>query len=278
MRKYYIYKIECVANERVYIGQTFNMHKRKKEHFNDLKRNKHHSILLQRAYNKYGVENFNHTLIEECLESQANDREIYWINFYNSIDKYKGFNLDGGGSLKGISDITREKHRINGRKHYYKVAYKYLNSPEARLKRSKAFRGENNPMYGKTPREWMDEGTYEKWVEDKRKRLSVKENNPMKNGHTEESKQKISMAVRGENNPFYGKEHSDEFKQRLSEERRGAGNPNAVKVLCLNNNVYYDTITQAGKELGIDGSAISKICRGKIKHTKGYKFKYVKES
>lgn len=74
--------------------------------------------------------------------------------------------------------------------------------------------------------------------------------------------------MQGKNNPFYGKKHSIQFKQRLSRERRGASNPNAVKVLCLNNDMLYDTITQASKELNLDGSSISKVCRGKINQTK----------
>lgn len=276
MRKYYIYKIECTDNGKVYIGQTCDLQRRKREHFNDLKNNKHHSILLQRAYNKYGIEAFNHSLIEECTESNANEREIYWINCYNSTNKHKGFNLDGGGSEKGISEITRLKRSENSRKNYYTIHYKHLNSPKAREKKSKMFTGKGNPCYGKTPKEWMDEETYDKWIKDKSERF--KENNPLKNGHTEESKHKISLAMQGKNNPFYGKKHSIQFKQRLSRERRGASNPNAVKVLCLNNDMLYDTITQASKELNLDGSSISKVCRGKINQTKGYKFKYVKES
>lgn len=37
MRKYYIYKIECTDNGKVYIGQTCDLQRRKREHFNDLK-------------------------------------------------------------------------------------------------------------------------------------------------------------------------------------------------------------------------------------------------
>lgn len=274
MQKYYIYKIECLANGRVYIGQTQNFQKREREHLNDLKRNQHHSILLQRAFNKYGERAFKCSIIEECTKANVDEREKYWINYYDSTNKYKGFNLEGGGNAKKIiAPITRQKHRENARRNYYAIHYKCLNSPEAREKKSKKFSGKNNPCFGKTPREWMDEAVYKKWVEDKSRRLKL--NNPMKNGHTEESKQKISIAMKGEKNPFYGKHHTNEVKQYLSEIRTGAKNPNAVKVKCLNNNKVYSTITQAAKELKVDGSAISKVCRGKQNHTNGYKFQYV---
>ena len=37
----------------------------------------------------------------------------------------------------------------------------------------------------------------------------------------EETKQKISIANKGENNPFYGKQHTEETKKKMSEERKG---------------------------------------------------------
>jgi group I intron endonuclease len=275
MQKYYIYKIECLENGKVYIGQTKNPNKRKNEHFNDLRNNRHHSILLQRAYNKYGEEKFKHTIIEECDINSVDEREIFWINYYNSNNKNNGFNLDGGGnSNKTISDYTREIRRKIAKKNYNP---KILNSEEAIKKKSKKLSGKGNPMYGKTPREWMDEDTYRKWVEDKRQRLLL--NNPMKGKkHTQEARLKISKATKGKNNPFYGKHHTDEVKQYLSKIRSGTNSVNARKVLCINNGIVYDTITQASKLLNVDGSCISKVCRGKIKQIKGYRFEYVKES
>lgn len=274
MQKYYIYKIQCTANNRIYIGQTKNLNRRKREHFGDLRRNQHHSILLQRAFNKYGEESFIHSVIEECTKENVDEREVYWIDYYDSTNKYKGFNLEGGGNAnKSISELTKEKQRENIKKIRHKLT-EGSKRPEVLKRRSKAMSGEKNPMYGKTPKEWMDEETYKKWVQDKSERFKV--NNPMKNGHTEESKRKISLAVSGEKNPFYGKTHSEETRRYLSEIRSGEKNPNAVAVLCLNNNKIYKTVTEASRKLGVDGSAISKVCRGKVSHTHGYKFEYVK--
>ena len=277
MEIYSIYKIECIKNGRVYIGQTKHLETRKREHRNDLRKNKHHSILFQRAYNKYGEKAFKHTLIEECNISNVDEREIYWIKHYNSTNKCKGFNLDGGGNAnKIISPLTRKKLSENSKRNYYTIHYKYLHSPEVRAKKSKAFSGEGNPCYGKTPKDWMDQETYEKWVSDKSMRF--KENNPMKNGHTEESRKKISEAMRGDNNPFFGKSHTEDFKEFMSISRVGENNPNAVAVFCITNGKTYKTITEARKELDLDGSAISKVCRGKSSHTGGYKFTYIKKS
>lgn len=61
-----IYKIENTLNKKVYIGSTNNFSYRKQTHFKLLKSNKHHSIKLQRAFNKYGEDNFKFEILVKC--------------------------------------------------------------------------------------------------------------------------------------------------------------------------------------------------------------------
>ena len=56
--KGYIYKIINVENGHFYVGSTIEIEKRKKRHFKDLKDGRHHSMYLQRAYDKYGENSF----------------------------------------------------------------------------------------------------------------------------------------------------------------------------------------------------------------------------
>ena len=49
--------------------------------------------------------------------------------------------------------------------------------------------------------------------------------------HTEESKRKISEALKGENNPNYGKTLSKETRKKISETLKGENNPNYGKTL-----------------------------------------------
>ena len=44
---------------------------------------------------KYGKDNFLIELIEECPNEMLNDKEIYWISYYNSY--YNGYNASLGG-------------------------------------------------------------------------------------------------------------------------------------------------------------------------------------
>jgi len=67
-----IYKIENTKTLDCYIGSTTNYNRRKHRHFEDLKHNQHHSIILQRAYNKNGENCFKITIIKRvnCVNKQ----------------------------------------------------------------------------------------------------------------------------------------------------------------------------------------------------------------
>ena len=74
-----VYKIQCEKDGRFYIGASINSHKRKLEHFNDLRKNKHHNIFLQRAFNKYGEESFSYTVLEtfeDCVNPKKETERI----------------------------------------------------------------------------------------------------------------------------------------------------------------------------------------------------------
>jgi len=62
----YVYSIENKVNGKCYIGSTTNPRVRWSKHKGDLSRKKHHSFVLQRAWDKYGEENFTFKLLLQC--------------------------------------------------------------------------------------------------------------------------------------------------------------------------------------------------------------------
>jgi len=62
----YVYSIENKVNGKCYIGSTTNPRVRWSKHKGDLNRKKHHSFILQRAWNKYGEQNFQFKILLEC--------------------------------------------------------------------------------------------------------------------------------------------------------------------------------------------------------------------
>ena len=116
-----IYKITCLVNNKVYIGQTKGLNERLYHQKYYLNKNKSHHPRLQKDWNLYGEKNFIFEILEKT--NNLDDREIYWISYYNSF--LNGYNTTTGGIFNNKQDINQ------------------------RIKRSKKLSGENNPMYNK---------------------------------------------------------------------------------------------------------------------------------
>ena len=86
--------------------------------------------------------------------------------------------------------------------------------------------------------------------------------------HTEETKQKLSEANKGENNPMHGKFGSD--------------NPSSKKVAQYNKQTHelikiWSSMHEVQRELGINQGNISSCCKGKLKSAGGYVWKYLED-
>ena len=95
----YIYKITNLQNNKIYIGKTTTcIQERFSKHIYEANtpNTKGCMFILHKAFRKYGINNFNIEQIEEIDNSLLNDREIYWINFYNSMIP-NGYNMTFGG-------------------------------------------------------------------------------------------------------------------------------------------------------------------------------------
>ena len=82
---------ENIQNHKKYIGQSTNIMRRKEEH---LKWPSPYSK-FDNELRKIGEQQFNFIILEQCSADQLDEREQYWINYYDSIKN--GYNLTGGG-------------------------------------------------------------------------------------------------------------------------------------------------------------------------------------
>lgn len=97
----YIYKITNKLNGKLYIGQTSRtVEERWKEHQRDCARREFEIRPLYRAINKYGIDNFSIETIEET--DNPNEREKFWIEYYDSFKN--GYNATLGGDGKPYLD------------------------------------------------------------------------------------------------------------------------------------------------------------------------------
>lgn len=107
-----IYKIENKINHKVYIGQSINITDRWRNHRSAYKdaSDKAYETHLYRSMRKYGIENFDFSIVEECLSSELNERERYWVSYYDSF--FNGYNLTLGGD--GATGGSIDKEKIKG--------------------------------------------------------------------------------------------------------------------------------------------------------------------
>lgn len=107
-----IYKVTNLVNQKVYIGQSVNsLNHRKNQHYKESKYHKNDNTYFHNALRKYPKQSFFWEVIErvDSLE-ELNAKEIYWIDYYHSTDKEKGYNLKLGGNNGGkCCDSTKRK-------------------------------------------------------------------------------------------------------------------------------------------------------------------------
>lgn len=87
-----IYIIEHNTSGRVYVGSAVNFTKRRATHFSLLRKNKHHSPYLQRAWNKYGGKAFNFRRLLVCSKEDLIVYEQRAIDIYQAANGKHGFN------------------------------------------------------------------------------------------------------------------------------------------------------------------------------------------
>lgn len=87
-----VYKITCLANNKIYIGSSKNIDKRFKNHIQKLENNKHTNSYLQSAWNLHSKENFKFEIIETCDEKELITKEQMWMDKTNCYNREIGFN------------------------------------------------------------------------------------------------------------------------------------------------------------------------------------------
>lgn len=111
MKKGTIYIIKNKINKKVYIGQTtININERFKQHMKNSTINSKKQKFY-RAIKKYGRKNFYIEALENDIdENKLNEKEIYYIDKYNSF--FDGYNSTKGGKGRIINKKSDYKKII----------------------------------------------------------------------------------------------------------------------------------------------------------------------
>ena len=116
-----VYQIMNLLNHKSYIGSTKQSFKiRMKHHVNALRRGDHKNLHLQNAWNKYGEENFEFSIIEIC---DKKDTYLAEQKYLNNRDVENSYNINPNAT--GLSECleTREKLAISHKAFQEEVSY-----------------------------------------------------------------------------------------------------------------------------------------------------------
>lgn len=91
-----IYKYQNSINQKIYIGKAQDIAQRVRDHRYNASNPERDNCVFHKALRKYGEENFIFEIVEECDKSILDEREQYWIAYYNS-QLPNGYNMTSGG-------------------------------------------------------------------------------------------------------------------------------------------------------------------------------------
>lgn len=242
-----IYRIRNKINNKCYYGSSKDIDKRWKEHIRNLINGKHHSILLQRSWDKYGADVFLFEIVEIC------DVELLLVIEQKYLDFNPEYNI--GKKASGGDNLTNNPNREEIiLKIGNAVRDRYLNMTYNEIQEIHSRPMSENPN-------WKGGVTYNYCKCGKRIAYKAK---------TCKKCQDIS----GENNPFYGKETSNENKKYLSELFKGRQMHNNNKEVIIDG-IEYISFTDAGKKLDILWATIRHRCLSKNPKYVNYNIKGV---
>jgi len=181
-----IYKITNLIDNKIYIGSTKNLRKRKIKHISKLNLNYHHNSFLQKDYNTYGSLKFKFDIIEECTVEQLIEREQYYIDLYDCCNPLIGYNISPSSNSQ--------------------LGFKF--SKESKEKMSEA--AKNRKPFSEETREKLSKANLGKKLSEEHKK-KIGDSNKGKSP-TEETREKMRKIKLGK--PL-SKEHKDKIKESM---------------------------------------------------------------
>ena len=111
-----VYFIRNTLSNKVYVGSSINIFRRWTTHKRELKAGRHHSLLLQRSFDKNGEEAFEYCLAESAADAkQMIKLETKWIKMLDSV--HNGYNVNPFPYEIGLMPKSEEHKRKIGQAH-----------------------------------------------------------------------------------------------------------------------------------------------------------------
>lgn len=229
-----IYQIKNKENGKVYIGSTTDWEQRKSRHIKDLKNGSHHNIILQRAWRKYGKNSFSFGVIEEVENPKQKEQEI--LDNRKPFPNNGGYNISSSASGGDLISNHPNKEEIDKRK-AEKVRKRIKNLSEQ----------ERKEKYG---RKEDKNGNWKGGVYEKKTTCKCGNNKDYYAKKCEECYDKT-----GKNNPFYGKSHTEESKNKIKKAKKGEYHGSQNKRVT-NGEETFKSLSEAARSENVSAGAI----------------------
>lgn len=252
----YIYQIRNVLNDGLYIGSTNNFRNRSINHKLDLKKNKHHSKYLQNAYNKYGKDNFEFTILAKCPINKMIELEQWYIDNLNP--KYNMSLIAGRVSVPRTQEW---KDKIGNKN----KGRKYTEQQKSNMKQ---FGWNKKTVYKICPNTFEILDVYESGLK------AALLNNVDKSNLLACINGKIILC-----NGYMYCRTADYSIDNMIKRQKLSKQYKEVYQFDMNNNFIkrYGNISLAAKENNTSSSNIIYNLKGKTKSAGGYKWSYIKQ-
>lgn len=266
-----VYTITCIKNNKIYVGYSIDILDRFNDHRQALRWKNHDNIYLQRAFNKYGLENFKFEILEEWEKKYLPSFEHYWCTLLWTHNPKYGYNIQPTNPITGINGSAEESiiKRTQTRKKNAKERG-YWHSPETRNKIGNAHKGTKMP----------EDAVIRMRAKLKGRKRSKEEienavNARMATGyrHSEETKRKMTISQK--NRIFVATDKIKRYWERVDRKRVQQYDRSMNLIL------QYDCAKSASGATGIQREGIAANCRHnqkenlkKYRTLKGYIWKY----
>ncbi len=94
-----IYKIECLANGKIYVSQSTKIQTRWTDHIRSLLRGNHPHKELLSDFQLYGLDSFDAEILEICAKTELEDKEKEWAKKIHDAGFYL-YNLSSDGNIR----------------------------------------------------------------------------------------------------------------------------------------------------------------------------------
>lgn len=254
-----VYAITCIPTGLVYIGSSNSIKNRWTSHKAELNSNTHTNEHLQNAWNMYGSENFNFSVLEFCEPQVKFDKKQYYIDTYQVCDRKYGFNI---AEIAGIPTL----------------------SPESRQKQSESLK--RNTKFIETSRQFLkdlhsDPIQHQRIIDSVRNSSKAKENLKKLNASPEHKAQVQRLLQQVHNDPRIQEIVKNLAQSNITKNSwRQAHGVYKVVQLTLDNKLVkiWNSLSEA-ENSGFSRHFLTKICK-KLSNTneyKGFKWMYLED-